>query len=104
MATRYYRHTESGEWYEGSKRREGAFSGDGRLDADAIAAAQDWAPGTVEIVDVADGEPDPRRGGSFSDPPADPEPPSPDDVLVEELRSSTTLAALRAALLRRFAG
>ena len=101
---RYFRNTETGQWYEGSKERVGTFIRDGRQHAEAIAEAQGWPAGSVEAVDVADGLADPRSGELFTSPPTEPEPPSRAEVFTEELRAATTIAELKAALLGHFGG
>lgn len=95
---RYFR-APDGRWFVGF--HSGEFADDGAADAAAIAAACSVV-GPLTVVTVADGDPDPRSGGTFAEPARVPPPPDPDEVALRAALADGTLTpTVLRALIRR---
>lgn len=66
---RYFRHEPTGAWARAWRAVEGEFQQDGNEDANALARAMGWEPGTVASITVTDDAPDPRSGELFGEQP-----------------------------------
>ncbi len=93
MPRRFFRRTGGGQWAAPALEDAGGFPTDGRELADRIAATLGLAPGALEVVDVADGEPDPRTPPLLEDQNRQPPPPPPTPGRVEATALSAFVTA-----------
>ena len=91
-ASRYFRR-EDGTWLDVVMTTTDKFSTDGRIQADQLGPR-------LKVVEVQDG-PDPRDV-IVPITPSPPPPPSPNAALLTDLAAATTVAQLKAALIKRF--
>ena len=76
MARRMFRVIETGQWC-GAVLSDAAFADDGTEYADRVAEGLGLAAGALEVVDLADEDPDPRSGDLLLPDEPEPEAPSP---------------------------